>query len=895
MPPSNRNQPPCPVDAVLPEALRILAGGSNLVLTAPPGAGKSSRVPLALRNASWLNGRNILLLEPRRVAARALARYMARLLGEAPGQTIGLRMRGESITSEHTRIEVITEGVLLRMLQEDPALERTACVIFDEFHERSLDTDTGLALCLESRAALRPDLRLVVMSATLDAAAVARLMHDCPMLVCEGRQYPVHIRHLPLPPAQRLSSHGDEALIRHAAHVILQFLRTEEGSLLVFLPGTPEIRRLGSLLEGQLPPNTLFCPLYGRLSGRAQDAAVAAPPPGFRKITAATAIAETSLTIEGVRLVVDVGLSRSARFDPSTGMSRLVTSRVSLAGADQRAGRAGRTEPGLCCRLWAAEEEHGMRQQVRPEILDADLSGLALHLAVWGTTNADELLWLDPPPAAHLEAARRDLRILALLDAHNRPTPLGQRAAKLPLAPRTARMLLWGQEHDCGPLACCVAALLEEGDAAQRLGNTHIVTSTGAKPGTNVSAHQALATCDISLCLDKLCRASDDSGPLSGMRRQAERLARLIQCKGNIFQATLREDKARAGLLLAAVRPENLALRQGDVTATAGRKSNNVRYLLRSGASALISSTDPASKWEFLVAAEVDGGPTNAKRTDTGNHGRIRLAALLLREQVEALFATHICTKDSISVREDGTLTARRLETLGALILRDTPLPRPQGPAAAAALCEHIRTHSLGLTLLPWTSDTHNFCARVALMRSLDGEIWPDLFDVRLLDDLQNWLAPYLEDCTSLPSLAPGRLHDALHALVPPQLHKILAQEAPTHWTTPAGQLRPIIYGGEGGPRLEAKLQEFFGCHDGPRIAGKRLAVTLHLLSPAGRPLQVTRDLAGFWRSSYAAVRAEMRGRYPRHPWPEDPTTAQATAMTTKKFQQSQCHTARKK
>ena len=515
--------PPCPLDVSRTEILDALAQGRNLVLSALPGAGKSSRVPLWLVSQPWLEGRRILLLEPRRVAARALARYMAALTGGQPGGLVGYRMRDESRVGPDTRVEVVTEGVLTRMLQQAPDLPDVACVIFDEFHERSLIADTGLALCLESQSALRPDLRLLVMSATLDVAAVAALLGDSPAVACEGKTYPVELRHLPpkIRAGQMVgggpaSAAGAGPLLwRHMADVIAHLLQTEQGSLLAFLPGAGEIRHLAALLEGALPADATLCPLYGNLSAREQDAAIAPAVKGQRKVVLATSIAETSLTIEGVRLVVDSGLTRLARFDPASGLTRLVTERVSLAGAAQRTGRAGRIEPGICCRLWAKEQEHGMRPHIRPEILDADLSGLALQLAVWGVTDPACLPWMDTPPAARMTVAQASLQALGAIDAQLRPTALGRQMAALPLAPRTARLLLWGRDNGLAPLAACTAALLEERDPLAR---------AAGKQGSGLSA--AGAGCDVLRRLDWLCR---DNGTVKNADAARERLRSLAQ------------------------------------------------------------------------------------------------------------------------------------------------------------------------------------------------------------------------------------------------------------------------------------------------------------------------------------------------------------------------------
>lgn len=852
--------PPCPVDELRPDLLRLLERGDSLVLSAPPGAGKSSRVPLWLLDAAWPAGRKILLLEPRRVAARALGRYMARLLGEEPGQTVGWRMREESLTGPNTRIEVITEGVLTRLLQADPELSQAACVIFDEFHERSLQADLGLALCLESRAALRPDLRLLVMSATLDVQAVAHLLGDCPALSCAGRCFPVETRWLPPHGAQQRT--GPE-LWRHTATVILQLLREEKGSLLAFLPGAAEIRQVTALLEGRLPPDVRLCPLYGNLSAREQDAAIAPAEPGARKVVLATSIAETSLTIEGVRLVVDAGLERAARFDPACGLSRLVTGRVSLAGAAQRAGRAGRVEPGICCRLWAREEEHGMRPQIRPEILDADLSGLLLQLAVWGAVGPDgvaALAWLDQPPAAALAVARQSLRGLGALDENDRATSLGRKMAALPSSPRLARLLLYGRERGHAALACCLAALLEDRDPLLR---------SGQKTDS--------AGCDLGRRLDWLCRGPD-TPEKTRLRRQALRLAHALDVRQRIFDAAPADQHA-AGALLALAWPEWLARRlSGDAGGADGQSGQQpvVRFLLRSGQAAQLPQEDPLARQDFLAVAAISGG---------GPRGRIRLAAPFERAWLDELFGHQISHQDCVDVAADGAVQARRRQMLGSLPLRDVPLPRPNATACVQALCAYLRQgEGRNLARLPWTDESRQWRARVALLRQLDGAPWPDLSDQALLENLEDWLGPWLAECTALRQLTPGRLLEALGAQLPYPLNRRLEQEAPTHWQTPSGTLRPIVYGEEGGPWLAAKLQELFGCEASPRIAQGRVPLTLRLNSPAGRPLQITRDLAHFWRNGYQAVRAEMRGRYPKHPWPEDPLTAPATALTKKKL-----------
>ena len=883
--------PPCPLDTERQFLLAALNSNCNLVLGASPGAGKSSRVPLWLLDAPWLKGRNIILLEPRRVAARALANYMASLLGEELGQSVGLRMRDESRTSRHTRIEVVTEGVLTRLLQQNPDLPHTACVLFDEFHERSLTADTGLALCLESQAVLRPDLRILVMSATLDIEAVSSLMGHCPTIQCPGRAYPVDIRHMP-PPRQggrgnAAGASGSSVLLQHMAHTILTLLHEEKGGLLAFLPGAGEIRHVANLLEDRLPQDVLLCPLYGNLSSASQDEAIAPAPAGKRKVVLATSIAETSLTIEGVRMVVDAGLSRMARFDPASGLTSLITERVSRAGADQRTGRAGRTEPGICCRLWPVEEEKGLRPHMRPEILDADLAGLLLQLAAWGTSDPASMAWLDTPPAAHLSVARQCLELLGALDGAGKLTTVGNRMAQLPLAPRTARMLLWGALHNHGPLACCLAALLEEKDPLMP------TTQTGRQGQWATQPHD----CDLGRRIDWLCHTSDGKGrggastSRQGMRlrirRMSLRLARFIQpdacgaaplarkdtLADNFFASAL-ADVAAAGMLVAVAWPEQVGMLQPNDPKTGSALSKPAAvYRMRSGRAGQLSQEDPLARQDFLAVAHLDGALP---------HGRIRLAAPLSRKMVEEIFAQQIVQQDVTRVSESGQLITRRQKILGSLALESTPLPRPKPEQAAEALCAYVRER--GLNCLPWNEHSLQWRARVALLRQLDGAPWPPMDDAALLEGLENWLAPALEECTALASLQPAALGDALHNLLPNNLRHQLEKLAPAHWQVPSGAQRPILYGEEGGPTLDVKLQEMFGCVDTPTIAQGRIALLLRLNSPAGRPLQVTRDLAHFWRNGYLSIRSEMRGRYPRHPWPEDPLTAVATALTKKKL-----------
>lgn len=837
--------PPCLLDALRHNLLATLAQQDALVLEAPPGSGKSSRVPLWLLHAPWLAGKKICLLEPRRIAARALGRYMARLLGEAPGHSVGWRMRDETVCSPRTRIEVVTEGVLVRILQTDPELADFGCIIFDEFHERSLQSDLALALCLESKGAFRPDLRLVVMSATLDGEAVARLVGGCPVLRGTGRSHPVEQRWMP---PRGTGWPPDADFWRHTAAVICNLLHTEHGSLLAFLPGSGEIRHLEGLLQGRLPAATSLHPLYGNLSAQKQDTAIAPPAPGQRKVVLATSIAETSLTIEGVRLVVDTGLARWAVHDSATGAERLVTGRISLEGATQRAGRAGRLGPGICCRLWHREEENALPRRFRPEILDADLGSLVLQLALWGVSGLEaiqSLAWLDTPPAAALTAAQNQLRTLGALDARGRITPMGEKMARLPLRPRMARLLLHGDTCGCPALACCLAALLEERDPLWKSGQT---------PDSNL-AHR----------LDWLCRMQNPAA--AALRRTAERLARHIDCKGDIFTAALAKQDA-SGSLLASAWPDRLAMRQQ-------RQDGEIAWILRQGSAVRLPETDSLATSQFLAVASFTGGA----------RGRIRLAAPLPTDRVAELFATDITNTEEVTISAELRVQARRIKRLGNIVLEVVPLPCPSPEDCTATLCAWFQQEgAASIARLPWSDVSQQWRARLAFLREHLGEHWPCVDDAALLEQIELWLAPLLRSANALRELRPESLHKALQSLLPYPQASELERLAPARWQAPSGIWHPIVYGDVGGPWLSARLQEFFGCENGPTLLEGRVPVRLHLDSPAGRPLQVTQDLAHFWRNGYAAVRAEMRGRYPRHPWPENPLTATPTALTSKKL-----------
>ncbi|MEI9984885.1 MAG: ATP-dependent helicase HrpB [Aliidongia sp.] len=808
-----------PITEALPELLRALAAGRNAVLQAPPGAGKTTGVPLALLDAPWLTGGKILMLEPRRLAARAAARRMAALLGEGVGETVGYRIRLESRVGPRTRIEVVTDGIFTRMIQDDPALESVGAILFDEFHERRLDSDLGLALSLDSQAALRPELRLVAMSATLDAGPVAALM-EAATITSAGRAYPVELRHLPQPATDRL--------VPAVADAIVQAL-DEPGGLLVFLPGGGEIRRVQrALAERRLPDGTDVLPLFGDLDAAAQDRALSPALPGRRKIVLATSIAETSLTIDGVRQVLDAGLARSSRFDPRTGMTRLETQRVTQAAADQRAGRAGRTEPGLCWRLWPEAAHKALAARPEPEIATADLTPLALELAAWGTSDPAAVRLLDPPSAPAFAAARRLLHSLGALDPDGRITPHGRRMAALGLAPRLAHMVLASAELDDGALACAVAAVLSERDLAGRDADLRSRVELIAAPGGNDAARRA--------------------------REVARRLARQARI------AWQDVGPSRAGAVLALAYPDRIGQRRAE----AGR------FRLSGGQGAFLPETDPLAAAPFLVAADLDGQMPDS---------RIWLAAPLTQDELELSLPERIAEEEDIWFEPaTRSVQARRRRRLGALVLGETALKTPSPERVTAALLDHIRKSGLGI--LPASATAETLRQRIAFLAGLDGADagWPKVDDAGLLAEIEQWLGPALAGKRSLGDLAALDLAALLRDRLDWQQQRELDQRAPTHLTVPSGSRIAIDYGRAGTPTLPVKLQELFGLAETPTIAAGRIRLVLELLSPAQRPIQVTSDLPGFWAGSYKAVRADLRGRYPRHPWPEDPLAAQPTA-----------------
>ena len=817
-----------PIDALLPQVRETLANHTGLVLQAAPGAGKTTRVPPALLDCQWLGGRRILMLEPRRLAARAAARFMAASLGERVGETVGYRVRLETRVGPRTRIEVVTEGILGRLLQDDPALEGVGAVIFDEFHERSLQADLGLALCLDTQGALREDLRLVVMSATLDGEAVAGLMGGVPVLSSEGRSYPVVLHYRPL---RAEFSRQRRVWCEEVAAAVRDICLDERGSLLVFLPGVAEIRQVQAALQQRgLPADVQLAPLYGQLEARAQDAAIRPAPEGARKLVLATAIAETSLTIEGIRVVVDGGLSRQSRFDANTALDRLVTLPVSQAAAEQRAGRAGRLQEGVCYRLWS--EHRHLVPYARPEVLQADLAPLMLELANWGVTDCASLRWLDVPPAAHVAQALALLRRLQAVDEHGVPTEHGRAMVRLGTHPRLAHMMLRGSGHGLARLACELAALLGEADPLRT------------------------ADSDIQLRVEWL-RASAQQGAAGGAGTRSRLQALAAQwCRQCVAGNTADDsaDLALCGALLAYAYPDRIAQRRG---------GPDNRFLLSSGRGARFRQAEPLAGEDLIVAAHLDGE----------QEARIFLAAALSLDQLRDWHEQLIDEREFVAWDDRaGCVQARRQQCLGELVLDDRALAHADPAAVLQAMLEGIRRR--GLDCLPWTDEASRLRARVRFLQALDAASWPDVSDAVLLADIDNWLAPFLHGVTRLSQLRSLDLHAALLARLDWQQQRQLDKLAPTHLQVPSGSRLRVDYSGPV-PVLGVRLQEMFGQAETPRIAGGQVPVLLHLLSPARRPVQVTQDLGAFWAGSYREVRKELRGRYPKHDWPEDPLQAQ--------------------
>lgn len=842
-----------PIHTCLPQLRKALEQQKTVVLAAPPGSGKTTGVPLALLTAPWLIDGSILILEPRRLAARMAALRMAELINEPVGQTVGYRVRFDSQVSAATRIEVVTEGILTRRLQSDPELTGVKLVIFDEFHERSIHADLALALCLDVIHGLRDDLKILIMSATLDVEGLTAFLDDPAVVIGEGKSYPVTINYRPdLSPIQRGQSPGNEYRIHRLLDAVISAithsLASEHGDILAFLPGAEEIRRSAARLAAE--PEALdidILPLFGNLPKAVQDRTVQYTPGGKRRVILSTSIAETSLTIEGVRVVIDSGWSRVLRFDPNSGLSKLVTVRVSQAAAEQRRGRAGRLCAGVCYRLWNENETHFLPAHGRPEILDADLAPLALDLAAWGVSTPASLRWLDPPPAGHYASAISLLTLLGGVDDQQRITSLGQRMATLPVHPRLARMIL--ATNDAPVIACDIAALLTERDVIQLSGSPSAMTPRPTDIDTRVQALTAFRQGDTTT----FTALDGDRGACARVDAVAKQLRRLHTLPHQ------EKNHPTTGELLALAYPD----RVGQL-----RPGCHDRYRLATGRGVRLPEGDALCGCPFLIAASLDAGQTE---------GRVYLAAHVtideIRQQLSALIAT-----DNAVYWDDlqEAVVSRSQERLLSLVLDEQPLGSSNPDATRVAMIEGIRR--LGLSALPWTKEARSFQARIESIRSWQPDQgWPNLSDDFLASDLV-WLTPYLDGMSRRQHLARLDLLSIFHGLLDWNHLQRLNTEAPTHIPAPSGSRLPLRYIPGESPVLAVRLQEMFGLAETPRVARGQVPVTLHLLSPAQRPIQITQDLSGFWNTTYPEVKKELKGRYPKHVWPDNPWEAKATA-----------------
>lgn len=854
-----------PIDEVLPSLRRALSERTGAVLVAEPGAGKTTRVPLALLEEPWLQGERILMLEPRRIAARSAARFMAQALGEKVGETVGYRVRLDTQVSAKTRVEVITEGILTRMLQDDPSLDGVGLLIFDEFHERHLHADLGLALAIESQAVLRDDLRILVMSATLEAGPVSGMLGGAPIVESRGRSYPVDTHYL--------TRRDDARLEQKVARTVITALARHEGDMMVFLPGAGEIRRVEEALTEALRAQSLegrvnIAPLYGQLSPQAQDAAIAPSGNGSRKVVLATAIAETSLTVEGVRVVIDSGLMRVPRFSPRTGMTRLETMPVSRSSADQRRGRAGRLGPGVCYRLWTEQEQAQLSAHGTPELLDADLAPLALELAVWGA-EAAALQWLTPPPVPALNQAADLLKQLGALTAAGALTPHGRLLARSGLHPRFAHMIVQSAPLGLGQTACQLAALLGERD----------IVRSGL--GTGPSSPDLRLRMEMLIQAEgggkqrlagRVAQAQVDAAAIQRIREQSEQYMRIFEIGADketcsepaqkSIAVTLQDEAQAWSLLAAFAYPDRIAERRADG-----------RYLLRNGRGAAFSqaaaANSPLAQAPYLVALHLD---------DQGADGRILLAAPIERSMLEQHFAADMAREAHIAWdRTTKSVRARERVRLGALTLKDAQHPAPDADEVLRALLQGIAQE--GLALLPWTKHARQLQARLQFMHGHWPD-WPDARDEALLAALEEWLGPHIYGMKSRDDLQKLNVSAVLESMLPWDMRQQLEQEAPTHLVVPSGSRIAIDYSDPERPVLAVRLQEVFGLKETPHVAMGKVPLTLHLLSPAQRPVQVTQDLASFWKTTYFDVKKDLKGRYPKHYWPDDPHEAIATRRT---------------
>jgi ATP-dependent helicase HrpB len=822
--------PGLPVEETFSELRTALDPNLIAILEAPPGAGKTTLVPLALLNESWLQGKKIIMLEPRRLAARMAAHRMASLLGEKVGETVGYRIRQDRKTGPNTRIEVVTEGILTRQLQSDPELDGIGLVIFDEFHERNLQGDLGLAFCLESQTALRDDLRLLIMSATLDGQRLSQWLDNAPVISSQGRSYNVELRNLPRPDKYSLPQDTSKA--------VLKAMKEETGNILVFLPGEGEIRKTEALLENQT--NAMICPLYGALPPKDQDAAINPPPPGTRKVVLATTIAETSLTIEGIRIVIDCGLKRVARFDNMRGMSRLETVRVSRASAIQRMGRAGRLEDGVCYQLWPSAETQALMDRDRPEILDADLTPLALELAAWGVKKPADLQLLDHPNEKLFKLAQTLLQKLGALDSNLVLTQHGKEMLKLALHPRLAHMVVTANtiSEEQAVLACEISAALQDGPVLRGRGNVDLRDSVSVlkenKPqGTNIA-----------------------KGVFFRARDSVKTLRKRLRIPSHIEGSSVLE----TGKLLALAYPDRVAKL---------RSSSGTDYLLSAGMGAKLNEHDSLIGEDFIVVAEMGG---------TQAQGKIFSAVPISEREIEETFASLIENTEEVGWdKKKQVALANKVRKFGAITLKSSPIKDIDPDLLSHALCKGIR--DAGLQVLPWSKEATSLCQRIEFLRQTD-QSWPDFSQSGLNNDLEKWLPPFLSGFSRLDHLKKLDLQAALLAQIDWNDQQKLDTLAPTHFKVPSGSHIRIDYSTPEKPVLAVKLQEMFGQPQTPTINQGKSPLQIHLLSPAGRPLQVTEDLESFWTQAYDSVKKEMRGRYPKHPWPDNPIEAVATAKT---------------
>ena len=835
---------PLPINEILPSLRQTLATHPAVVIQAPPGAGKTTHVPLALLDEPWLKNRTVLILEPRRLAARAAAARMASLLGESVGETVGYRIRFDAKVSEKTRIEVLTEGILTRRLQSDPALEGVGLVIFDEFHERSLNVDLALALCLDTQRVLRSDLKLLVMSATLDGEAVSALLGAAPLLTSLGRSFPIEVRY-----SDRDSEECPPPIVRQA---ILHALKHDRGDLLVFLPGVWEIRRTLELVEQALAQESVdVYPLYGDLPWEAQDRAIRKTEGSRRKVVLATPIAETSLTLEGIGVVIDSGFLRVPEFDPRTGLTRLATRRVSRASAEQRSGRAGRLGPGVCYRLWSETTQRGLMAQPIPEIRVADLAPLALELAQWGVRDAGTLSWIDPPPPAALAQARRLLRQLGALEEEGALTPTGWAMALLPLHPRLAHMLHRAEALGLGHLACDIAALLSERDL---LADEH-------KRSSDFPERLEVLRSFREQGRQRAHSLGADPESCIRVDQAACQYRRLLRSK----ETKIGREKEKIGLLLAFAYPDRVALQ---------RAPGDNRYRLASGRGARLPEHEHRMRQPALVVASLDGGEVE---------GLIYLATPVdidvLRHDLASQLQTEIVIRWDLRQER---IIAQREERLGELLIGVAPLENPDPERLRRAVLDGVR--HLGVAALPWTRQARDFQARLLSMRYwFPEEGWSDLSDSTLQETLEVWLGPFLSGMTRRDHLDRLDLLTILKAQLDWKQNQSLEEGAPSYLVVPSGSRLHLEYRPGESPALAVKLQEMFGVAETPCVAWGKIPVTLHLLSPAKRPIQVTQDLRGFWNRTYSEVKKELKGRYPKHPWPDDPWKGTPTARTRKR------------